>query len=47
MAQRFAALRGGIDGDAEPLVDLALADHVTHPLRAQIAIFVFRNHSGL
>ena len=28
MAQRFAALRGGIDGDAQPLMDLALADHV-------------------
>ncbi len=40
MAQRFAALRGGIDGDAQPLVDLALADHVAHPLRAKIAIFV-------
>ena len=47
MAQRFAALRGGIDGDAQPLVDLALADHVAHPLRAQIAIFVVGNHSGL
>ena len=40
MAQRLAALRGGIDGDAQPLVDLALADHVAHPLRAKIAVFV-------
>ena len=47
MAQRLAALRGGIDGDVQPLVDLALADHVAHPLRAKIAIFVVGNRSGL
>ena len=40
MAQRLAAFRGGVHGDAQPLVDLALADHVAHPLRAKIAIFV-------
>ena len=35
-------LCGGIDGDFQPGVDLALADHVAHPLRAKIAIFVRR-----
>ena len=47
MAQRLAALGGGIDGDAQPLVDVALADHVAHPLRAKIAVFVVGNRFGL
>ena len=29
---------GGIDRDFQPRVDLALADHVAHPLRAQVAV---------
>ena len=33
MAQRLAPLAGRIDGDLQPGKDLALADHVPHPLR--------------
>ena len=39
--QRLAALAGGIDRDFQPGVDLALADHVAHPLRTQIAVVFF------
>ena len=38
MPQRFAPLLRGIDGDFQPGVHLALADHVAHPLRAQLQI---------
>jgi len=41
VTQRLAALAGGIDDDHQPLVDLALADHVGHALRPQVAVFVF------
>ena len=40
--ERFAALLGCVDSNAQPLGDRALADHFAHPLRAEIAIFVFR-----
>ena len=33
--QRIAPLAGGVDGDLQPGIDLALPDHVAHPLRAQ------------
>ena len=40
VAQRLAPFRRRIDGDAQPLVDVPLPDHVAHVLRAKIAIFV-------
>ena len=39
--ERLAALAGGIDRDLQPRVDLALSDHVLHPLRTQIAVVFF------
>ena len=47
MSQRLAPLGGRIDGDAQPLVDFALPDHVAHALRAKIAIFVFGSDGRL
>ena len=38
--QRLAPLGGRVDGDLQPRVDLPLADHFPHPLRAEIAIFI-------
>jgi hypothetical protein len=38
--QRLPPLAGRIDDDVQPLDDLPLADHVAHPLRAQLAILV-------
>ena len=35
MAERLLADARGVDGDHQPFVDFALADHVLHPLRAQ------------
>jgi hypothetical protein len=34
-------LAGRIDGNAQALADLALADHLAHPLRAEIRIVGF------
>ena len=47
MAQGFATLHGGVDSNAQPLVNVALPDHIAHALRAKIAIFVAGNNSGL
>ncbi len=45
--QRFAPLLSRIDGDFQPRVHLALADHVAHPLRAQAAtLFVIDGRLG-
>lgn len=41
VADGFAAFHGGVDGDSEALVDIALADHLLHPLRAQVPVTVF------
>ena len=40
VSQRLAALARSVDGDLDPLVDRALADHFGHPLRTQIAVVV-------
>ena len=45
--QRLAPLPRGVDGDFQPRVHVALADHVLHPLRAQLAIVFRRRRSGL
>ncbi len=42
MPQRLAPLARGIDGDLQPCVDVALADHVLHPLGAQVAVVIRR-----
>src|SRR5260221_13578893 len=47
MPERLAAFLCGIDGDFKAGIDLALADHVAHPLRAQIAIILWFVRRGL
>ena len=47
MPQRLAPLGRRIDGNSQPLVDLALPDHVAHALRAKIAVFVGSGGGGL
>ena len=46
MAERFAALGGGVHRNMQSLVDIALADHLLHRLRTQVTIFVVWHLTG-